>query len=266
MRIPQNTFKQALAAGRTQIGLWLGLANPLSAEALAGVGYDWLLIDGEHAPNDVRSILAQLQAVAPYDSHSVVRPVIGDAALIKQILDAGAQTLLIPMVDTAQQAGDMVRAMRYPPNGVRGVGSALARSSRWNQVTNYLKEADEQMCLLAQVETVAGLRNLDDIAAVDGVDGVFFGPADLSASMGHLGHPDHQDVQDALLDGIRRVRKAGKAPGVLTSDIGLARKYLEAGAVFVAVGVDTTLLVKGAKTLLGEFTGGVSAAVSSGVY
>lgn len=267
MRIPQNTFKQALAARNAQIGLWLGLANPLSTEALAGVGYDWLLVDGEHAPNDVRSILAQLQAVAPYASHAVVRPVIGDVALIKQLLDAGAQTLLVPMVDTAQQAGDMVRAMRYPPHGVRGVGSALARSSRWNQVTGYLKEADDQMCLLVQVETAVGMHNLDEIAAVDGVDGVFFGPADLSASMGHLGQPDHPDVQDALLNGIQRVRAAGKAPGILTSDIGLAKKYLEAGAVFVAVGVDTTLLVKGAKTLLGEFKArGDGGPAASSVY
>ena len=266
MDIPVNRFKQAITTGKPQIGLWVGLANPLAAEALAGVGYDWLLIDGEHAPNDVRSILGQLQAVAPYDCHPIVRPVIGDVALIKQVLDAGAQTLLIPMVDTAEQATEMVRAMRYPPNGIRGVGSALARSSRWNQVGDYLHKADGEMCLLVQVETQTGMQNLDRIAAVEGVDGVFFGPADLSASMGHLGKPEHPDVQKALLDGIRRVREAGKAPGILTSDIKLAQSYLDAGALFVAVGVDTTLLVKGAKGVLANFKQDVKAPGASGVY
>lgn len=253
MKIPKNTFKQALSEGRSQIGLWLGLADPLSAEALAVVGYDWLLLDAEHAPNDVRLLLSQLQSIAAYDSHPIVRPVIGNSALIKQILDVGAQTLLIPMIETAGQARDMVQAMRYPPNGIRGVGSALARSSRWNQVDDYLTIADQEMCVLVQVETLKGLQNLDEITAVDGVDGVFFGPADLSASMGHLGNPGHPDVKQAIVDGIERVRAAGKAPGVLTSDTGLAQSYLDAGALFVAVGVDTTLLVQAGKTLLSQF-------------
>ena len=153
MQIPVNTFKQALQAGQTRIGLWVGLADPYVAEALAGTGFDWLLIDGEHAPNDVRQILAQLQSVAAYPVHPVVRPVNGDAALIKQILDIGAQTLLVPMVETAEQARNIVAAMHYPPSGIRGVGSALARSSRWNQIPDYLHQADAQMCILLQVET-----------------------------------------------------------------------------------------------------------------
>lgn len=253
MQLPRNRFRDALRAGRPQIGLWVGLADPYVAEALAGCGYDWLLIDGEHAPNDVRSMLAQLQAVAPYPVHPIVRPVQGEVALIKQILDIGAQTLLIPMVDSAAQASRLVAATRYPPQGIRGVGAALARASRWNQVEGYLQQADAEMCVLAQVETSTGLQNLQAIAAVEGVDGVFFGPADLSASMGHLGNPGHPEVQRAILDGIATVRAAGKAPGILATDPALAKRYLEAGALFVAVGLDTGLLVRGASELLRQF-------------
>jgi 4-hydroxy-2-oxoheptanedioate aldolase len=255
MDIAFNHFKQALLDNKPQIGLWVGLADPYAAEALAGTGFDWLLIDGEHAPNDVRQILAQLQAVAPYPVHPVVRPVIGDVPLIKQLLDIGAQTLLVPVVESAAQAAQMVAATRYPPNGIRGVGSALARSSRWNMIDDYLHQADQQMCLLVQVETKVGLENLAEIAAVEGVDGVFFGPADLSASLGFLGKPTHPDVQRAIMEGMKTVRKAGKAPGILSADRALARTYLDAGALFVAVGVDTTLLVRGALALIADFKG-----------
>lgn len=250
-----NTFKQALREGRPQIGLWVGLADANAAEAIAVAGYDWLLLDGEHAPNDPRSVLEQLRAVAPYASHPVVRPVHGDVPLIKQYLDIGAQTLLVPMVDTAEQAASMVRATRYPPEGVRGVGAALARASRWNQVNDYLNQANEQMCLLVQAETPLALQNLKSIAAVEGVDGVFFGPADLSASMGFRGQAGHPLVQRAIVEGIATVRAAGKAAGVLMADPAIARHYLEAGATFVAVGVDTTLLVRAAKGLLQSFKG-----------
>jgi len=253
MKIPVNIFKQNLHAGKAQIGLWLGLADAYTAELLAATGFDWLLIDAEHAPNDVRSVLPQLQAIAPYPVQAVVRPVEGHVALIKQYLDLGAQTLLIPMVETAEQAGQMVAATRYPPNGIRGVGSALARSSRWNGINNYLKQADEQMCVLVQVESARALHNLEAIAATEGVDGVFFGPADLSASLGFLGNPGAPEVQKALLDGINTVRKAGKAAGILTADQTLARRYLEHGALFVAVGVDTTLLTQAAKQLAASF-------------
>ncbi|MCK4124475.1 MULTISPECIES: 4-hydroxy-2-oxoheptanedioate aldolase [Ralstonia solanacearum species complex] len=253
MQMPHNAFKQALREGRPQIGLWLGLAHANAAELLAGTGFDWLLIDGEHAPNDLQSILAQLRAVAPYPAQPIVRPPTGDAAQIKQLLDLGAQTLLVPMVDSARQAHGLAQAMRYPPHGIRGVGSALARSSRWNQVRGYLQQADAQMCLLVQAETTAALAQLDAIAAQDGVDGVFFGPADLSASMGLLGQPGHPDVVAAICDGIRRVRAAGKAPGVLAADPELAATYLAHGALFVAVGVDTTLLVGAASRLARQY-------------
>ena len=249
----KNAFKARLKAGEPQIGLWLGLANAYCAELAANAGFDWLLIDGEHAPNDLRSLLGQLQAIAPYPSQPIIRPVVGDTALIKQVLDIGVQTLLVPMVESADQARELVRAITYPPHGVRGVGSALARASRWNSVPDYLDKADEEMCLLVQIENTVGLANLDEIASVDGVDGVFIGPADLSAAMGHRGNPGHPDVQAAIEDAIARVRKAGKAVGILSADEKLARRYLELGATFVAVGVDTTVLMRGLQTLAGRF-------------
>src|SRR5580698_5912127 len=189
MQIPTNTFKRALRQGKPQIGLWMGLADPYVAELLATAGFDCLIIDAEHSPNDPRSVLPQLQAMAPYPVHPIVRPVHGSVELIKQYLDIGAQTLIIPMVETAEQARQMVAATRYPTRGVRGVGSALARSSRWNQIDDYLRRSDEEMCVFVQVESVNAMSHLEAIAAVDGVDGIFFGPADLAASMGMLGQP-----------------------------------------------------------------------------
>lgn len=254
MEIKQNAFKAALKSGeRAQIGLWLGLADPICAEICAGAGFDWLLIDGEHAPNDVRSILAQLQAVAPYPAHPIVRPVSGDVQLIKQLLDVGAQTLLIPMVETADQARLMVSAMRYPPVGIRGVGAALARASQWNRVTNYLHQSNDQMCLLVQVETRLGLKNLDAISAVEGVDGVFIGPSDLSAALGHLGKPGHPDVQMAIETAIGRIRAGGRAAGILTTDEAQARHYLSLGCSFVAVGLDGNLLMRSSQELAAKF-------------
>lgn len=254
MEIKQNTFKLALKnTQRAQIGLWLGLADPICAEICAGAGFDWLLIDGEHAPNDVRSILAQLQAVAPYPAHPIVRPVSGDVQLIKQLLDIGAQTLLIPMVETAEQARLLVSAMRYPPVGIRGVGAALARASQWNRVADYLHQANEQMCLLVQVETRLGLENLDAIAAVDGVDGIFIGPSDLSAALGHLGRPSHPDVQQAIETAIGRIRASGRAAGILTTDEDQARSYLSLGCNFVAVGLDGNLLMRATQELAARF-------------
>lgn len=260
MKTPVNNFKMALQKTQPQIGLWLGLADAYCAEILAGVGYDWVLIDGEHAPNDVRSVLAQLQAVASATSalagsgsHPVVRVPVGETALIKQYLDLGAQTILVPMVDTPTQAAQLAQAMRYPPAGIRGMGSALARSSRWQAYPNYIHEANEQTCLLVQVETVEAMDNLDAIAATPGVDGVFIGPADLSASMGFTGNPGHPEVQAAMEEGIKRILQAGKAPGIMATRDDQARKWLQAGAQFVAVGIDTVLLVDAATALLQRF-------------
>ena len=244
-----NPFKHAIRGDVPQIGLWAALADAYVTEVLATAGFDWLLIDNEHAPNDVRSTLAQLQAVAAYSVHPIVRPVRSDTALIKQLLDIGVQTLLLPMIDSAEQARDAVAATRYPPEGVRGVGSALARASRWNRIPNYLGTAADELCVLVQVETVTGLDNLRDIASVPGVDGVFFGPADLSASMGFLGKPGEAAVREAIRSGIQIVREAGKAAGVLAPDRAFAQEYFVAGANFIAVGTDTGLLSTAASQL-----------------
>lgn len=261
-----NPFKKALAAKQPQVGLWLSMADPYLAEVSATAGFDWLLVDGEHAPNDIRSTLQALQAIAPYRSQPVVRAVAGEVALVKQLLDIGAQNLLIPMVDTAEQARQLVSATRYPPGGIRGVGSAVGRASRWSQRTEYLDVADDEVCLLVQAETVTALKNLDAICAVDGIDGVFIGPADLSASLGHRGKPGHPEVQAAIEDAIRRIVRSGKAAGILTGDNALARKYLDLGATFVATGVDVLIYANAARKLAGEFGRGPGGGKSGAAY
>jgi 4-hydroxy-2-oxoheptanedioate aldolase len=253
MELKKNIFKEKLLNGQTQFGLWLGLAEAFSAEVCAGAGFDWLLIDAEHGPNDLRSILVQLQAIEPYRSQPIVRPPLGDHVLIKQLLETGVQTLLIPMVESAKQARELVGAMRYPPEGIRGVGSALARASRWGRIANYAHQANEQMCLLVQVETKAGYEVLDEIIAVDGVDGVFFGNADLAASYGLLGQASHPQIVDLVLNGLSRVHAAGKVGGVLCENRELNQRYIDAGAGFVAVGVDALLLASASSALMQSY-------------
>ncbi|SPU64356.1 HpcH/HpaI aldolase [Brucella melitensis] len=253
MPAPRNQFKAALKQGRAQIGLWQALANPYTVEICAGAGYDWLLLDGEHAPNDVPLLVSQLQAMTGSASHPVVRPPVGETWIVKQLLDIGAQTLLIPMIESREQAEAMVKAMRYPPHGVRGAGSALARASAFNRIPDYLQTANDEVCLLLQVESRAGLANLDAIATTEGVDGVFIGPADLAADMGHLGKPGAQEVQDAVRDALQRIIGHGKAAGILTGDLSLARHYLDLGATFVAIGNDVTLLANATTRLLADF-------------
>jgi 4-hydroxy-2-oxoheptanedioate aldolase len=269
MQTPTNPFKQALADKRTQIGLWLGLADGYCAEICAGAGFDWLLIDGEHSPNGLRSVLQQAQAIAAYPgANAIARVPVGHGdvgtALIKQYLDLGLQTILVPMVDTPEQAKAIVRAMRYPPHGIRGMGGA--RASRWGRYPGYAKEANAQVCLLVQAETREALANLDAIAAVDGIDGVFIGPADLSASLGHVGNPNHPEVQAAIEDAIARINRAGKAAGILTPDEAQARKYLELGALFVAVGLDTNLLARSTSALAARFKDNAQALPASKTY
>lgn len=277
MQTPINTFKQALRDKQAQIGLWLSLSDAYSTEICAGAGFDWLLIDGEHAPNDVRSILAQLQVVAAYpSSHPVARVPMGHGhvgeMLIKQYLDIGVQTLLVPMVDTAAQAAALVRATRYPQYDAQGKdigglrGMAGARASRWGRYPAYAHEANAQICLLVQAETQTALDNLDAIAATEGVDGVFIGPADLSASLGHVANPGHADVQAAIEKAIARILKAGKAAGILSTDETLARHYLDMGATFVAVGLDTNLLVRHTSALAARFKTGVAAVPAGKTY
>lgn len=258
-----NPFKAALKRGESQIGLWLAMADSYAAEICAGSGFDWLLLDGEHSPLDLRTMLAQLQSVAPYPAHAVVRPPTGDPVLIKQLLDIGAQSLLIPMVETPQQAEMLVRATRYPPSGFRGVGAGIARAARWGRVGDYLDRANDEVCLLLQVETRIGIDNLDAIAATDGVDGVFLGAADLSASLGHIGQPQHPEVVAAMEKAIRCILGHGKAPGLLATDESAAAGYLAQGARFVAVGVDALLLVKATQDLARRFKGGAAAKTTS---
>ncbi len=269
MHTPTNPFKQAMREQRAQIGLWVGLADAYVAELLATAGFDWLLLDAEHGPNDIRTLLAQLQAVQAYPSHPIVRVPVGDVALIKRVLDIGAQTVLVPMVDTAEQADLMARAMHYPqpddPDGLKGIrGMAGARGSRWGLYPRYVHEANAQACLLVQAETVLAMDNLDAIAATPGVDGVFIGPADLSASMGHPGNPNHPAVKAAIEDGVRRILKAGKAPGILSLDESQAQHWLDKGARFVAVGMDTVMLANAARQLRQRFAGAAPVPVVTG--
>jgi len=244
MPAPRNAFKQAIANGELQLGCWLGLAEPYIAEISAGAGFDWLLIDGEHAPNDLRSIVAQLQVIAARNTHAVVRPPIGETWLIKQLLDAGAQSLLVPMVESAAQARALVDAVTYPPHGVRGVGSALARASDFAAIPDYLTTARDEICLLAQVENRKGLEALDDILAVDGLDGVFIGPSDLAADMGYIGQAGAAEVKRTVLAAMEKIVASGKAAGILTLDTAFQQECREIGASFIATDIDVSLFAR----------------------
>lgn len=244
------TFRDRLAAAdRPLAGLWACAGSALVTEILAGAGMDWLLIDMEHSPNGLESTLAQLQTVAAYPTTPLVRVPIGDVVTIKQVLDLGAQNILVPMVSSAAEALAVVEAVRYPPRGRRGVGSALARSARWNRVDGYLQHADEHVSLTVQIETSAGVEAAAEIAAVDGIDAVFVGPSDLAASLGVLGQQTHPDVTAAVLRTFDAVHAAGKPVGVNAFDEAVAQSYADAGADFVAVGADVALLARGSEAL-----------------
>lgn len=249
MPAPHNPFKAALAAKTPQIGLWVSSAEASVAEMLTSAGFDWLLLDGEHAPNDLRSLRDQLMVVEPSASHGVVRIPVGEAWMVKQVLDAGAQTVLVPMVDTPSQARAMAQAMRYPPQGVRGMGASGGRVSHFGAIADYVATANDQVCLVVQAESRKALENLDEILSLDGIDGVFIGPADLSADMGFPGNADAPEVQAAIADAIRRIAASDKAAGILVQDMGAARHFLDLGATFVAVGIDTVLFAKAARKL-----------------
>lgn len=252
MQLPVNTFKRALAAGQHQAGLWMTLASHYATEAVAGAGFDWLLLDMEHSPNEYDDVLRQLQVIAGYRSHAVVRPMWNDPLAFKRLLDVGAQTLLVPYVQNADEARAAVSAMRYPPQGIRGV-SASTRATRFGRVSQYAERCHEELCLLVQVETVEALSQIEAIAAVDGVDGIFIGPGDLSASMGIGGQLRHPKLLEAIDDAIERIRACGKAPGILTGDRELARRFIDKGTLFTAVGVDAGLLARAADDLVKTF-------------
>ena len=252
MDLPQNAFKRALADGKTQIGLWSSLSSSYTVEVIAGAGYDWILLDMEHSPNDLESLLVQLQAAAPYPTTPIVRVPWNDMVTIKRVLDAGAQSLLIPYVQNTAEAKAAVANTRYPPTGVRGV-AGTTRATRFGRVKDYAKRAHEEICVLVQVETKSALDQLEAICAVEGVDGVFIGPADLHASMGYPGETANPAVLPLIEDAMRRIRKAGKAPGYLSPVEADAKRMLAAGAQFVAVGADVGLLARGAENLLSRF-------------
>ena len=249
-----NPFKAALQSGQPQIGIWSTLTSPLVAELLAGSGYDWILLDTEHAPNDVPLMVPHLQAVAAAGkpTHPVVRPAWNDHVLIKRYLDIGAQTLLIPFVQNKEEAQAAVNAIRYAPHGVRGLGGSV-RASNFGRDAHYIRDAEKELCLLVQVETKEALAQIEAIAAVDGVDGIFIGPSDLSASMGHPGQPNHPEVRAAIDDAIRRIRVTGKAPGILQVNEERARECLALGAQFVAVALDMVLLREAADACAARF-------------
>ncbi len=252
LEMPRNAFKRALVEGRPQIGLWSSLCSNIVAEIIGGCGFDWILIDTEHSPNELPNVMSQLQAMATGTATPVVRPAWNDAVIIKRLLDIGATSLLVPFVQNAQEARAAVSATRYPPAGIRGVATST-RASRFQRIKDYLHRANDEICVLVQVETRAGLDNIDEIAAVEGVDGVFIGPSDLAAALGHLGNPGHPDVQAAISDGLRRLKAKGKAAGILTSNEADAKRYLADGFTFVAVGSDTGLIAKGAEALVQKF-------------
>ncbi|GHB29980.1 HpcH/HpaI aldolase family protein [Salinicola rhizosphaerae] len=252
MLLPTNRF-QSLLTGEPRYGCWAGFGTGYATEILATTGFDWLLIDGEHAPNTVPSILAQLQAVAPYASAPVVRAVNHDPALIKQLLDIGAQTLMIPMVESAEQAANLVAATRYPPHGFRGVGGGLTRATRWDGVENYLATAHEELCLIVQVESQGGVDNAEAIAGTPGIDAVFVGPVDLSTGVGHVGNPNHPEVQAMIRHTFEATKAAGKAAGILAPAEADARRYAEWGFDFIAVGIDISLLRQAALETLSRY-------------
>ncbi|MCV9939484.1 HpcH/HpaI aldolase/citrate lyase family protein [Boseaceae bacterium BT-24-1] len=252
MDLPRNAFKAALARGELQIGLWSSLCSPIVAEIIGHSGFDWILVDTEHSPNEPPAVLAQLQALQAGTATPIVRPAWNDPVLLKRLLDIGTQAVLVPFVQNAEEAAKAVAACRYPPAGIRGI-TVSGRGSRYGRVPDYLKRADAEICVLVQVETGEALSQLEAIASVDGVDGVFIGPADLSASLGHIGNPGHPEVQAAIKDAVDRLTALGKPAGILPPSEADARRYIEWGYRFVAVGSDLGLLTKNADALAKAF-------------
>lgn len=254
MDLPANTFKAALKRGELQIGLWSSLCSPIVSEIISQSGFDWILVDTEHSPNEPPDVLAQLQALKGGTATPIVRPAWNDAVLLKRLLDIGVQAVLVPFVQNAEEARKAVAACRYPPAGIRGI-TASGRGSHYGRVPDYLKRADGEICVLVQVETGEALARIEEIASVDGVDGVFIGPADLSASLGHIGNPGHPEVQAAIQDAVKRLTAIGKPAGILTPSEPDARRYIEWGYRFVAVGSDLGLMAKHADALAKAFAG-----------
>jgi len=251
MKMVTNAFLAAIREGRPQVGLWVSMANNYSAEVVASAGYDWLLVDMEHSPSDMNTVLGQLQAIAPHGSTAIVRPPWNDTVMVKRLLDVGAPGLLFPMVQSVDEAQTAVAACRYPPNGVRGVAGSI-RANNFGRITDYYANADDQTAVIVQVETRSAVAQALEIGQVDGVDGVFFGPADIAADMGLLGKHMSDDVWNLILPAARKLMNAGIPVGTLVTDPDFAQKLLAEGFTFVACGTDTNLLAKGADALLAQ--------------
>ena len=251
-QLPINTFKQAIREGRTQIGLWCSLCSNVAAEVIAGAGYDWILVDMEHAPNELPTVFSELQALVGGTAAPVVRPAWNDMVILKRLLDVGVQNFLVPYVQTPEEARAAVAATRYPPEGIRGV-AVTHRANAYGRVKDYFKRANDEICVIVQIETRLGLKNLEAIAAIDGVDGLFIGPSDLAAALGHLGNNGHPDVRAAIEDALQRIRKAGKVPGILAPIEAEARHWLSVGCTMLAVGSDAGLLARHSEELAAKF-------------
>ncbi len=250
--LQRNVFKQALSQGQRQIGLWCGLASPIAAEIVAGAGFDWIVIDGEHAPNDIPSLLAQLQAMRGGTAEPVYRVPWNDAVTIKRALDVGARSLLVPFVQNAEEARAAVAATRYPPLGIRGV-SVTPRANDYGRIHGYHGNAHLDTCVLVQIESRAALKDLEAIAAVDGVDGIFIGPSDLAADFGHLGNPKHPEVQAAIRDAGQRIRATNKSAGTLSGNVEDVDELFGLGFNFTAAGSDVGLLARSAENVAARF-------------
>lgn len=249
----ENKFKQAANAGTKQLGAFMALADSTAAEVMANTGFDWLLVDGEHGPNDIKDIMGQLQALAPYPVKAVVRLADHNEASIKRVLDIGGQNLLIPMVETQQQAEDLVKSVQFAPKGRRGLGGGLTRATRWGSIPDYFKLADENICLILQLESLEGIEALDAITQTDGVDAIFIGPADLAAAMGYIGQPAHPEVRKVVEASIKRVHELGKPVGVYCADPEQLKAYQEMGASFFLIAADAILLKQAASKLVSQF-------------
>jgi len=251
-QLSPNSFKQAIREGRSQIGLWCSLCSNVVAEVIGGSGFDWILIDTEHAPNELPTVFSQLQGLVGSSAAPVVRPAWNDMVLLKRLLDVGVQNFLVPYVQTPEEAHAAVAATRYPPQGIRGV-AVTHRANRYGRVKDYFKRANDEICLVVQIETRLGLQNIEAIAAIDGIDGLFIGPSDLAAALGHLGDSAHPEVRAAIEDAMKRIRKAGKAPGILAPIEADARHWLSHGCVVLAVGSDVGLLARQSEELATKF-------------
>jgi 4-hydroxy-2-oxoheptanedioate aldolase len=250
--LPRNAFKQALSRCERQVGLWSGLASPIAAEIVAGAGFDWIVIDGEHGPNDIDSLLAQLQAMRGGTAEPVFRVPWNDAVIVKRALDVGARSLLVPFIQNAAEARRAVEATRYPPLGIRGV-SVVPRANDYGRIKGYHRNAHLDICILVQLESKAALAEIEAVAAVDGVDGLFIGPSDLAADFGHLGDPKHPEVQAAIKDAAQRIRATGKSAGIFAGNVDEVESLFEMGFNFTSTGSDVGLLARGAENVAARF-------------